>query len=290
MKKWLSAVLAVIMCIGIMAPVALGYTAVGDKRVTLGADLTNEQKQQILKDFGISEDQVKQLTVTNADEKAILANLVPESKIGSKALSCIYIETLQQGSGLQITTNNINWCTADMYRNALTTAGIVDAKVMVSAPFAVSGTAALTGAYKAYEDITGATLTDIAKTAGVEELLLTGELAEYIGSEEATQLITELKKILDQTQNMSDDDVRKEIKTIAQQYNIALSDVQVEQLLKLCRSLEKLDVDALKERISGLASTLQSAQKAGDALSQFAGGVKNFFSSIGNFFTNLFGR
>lgn len=50
-----------------------------------------------------------------------------------------------------------------MYKNALATAGITDAKVLISAPFPVSGTGALTGIYKAYEDMTGVSLNDLAK-------------------------------------------------------------------------------------------------------------------------------
>lgn len=289
MKKRIALLLAVLFCIMAVAPSALAYE-VGEKRVTLGANLTEEQKTQIYKDFGIQEGDVKALTITNSDERAYLAGLVPENKIGSVALSSIYIETMAPGSGLALTTNNINWCSADMYRNALLTAGIVDAKVMVSAPFPVSGTAALTGAYKAYEDITGVSLTDIAKIAGVEELIVTGELAQYIGSDDATVLINELKKILDQTQNMTDDEVRKEIRAIADAYNIKLTDAQLEQVLNLGRSLEKLDVKALQDRLLGIANTLQTAQKAGTVVSNFTQGVKNFFSAIGNFFSRLFGK
>lgn len=288
MKKRIAMLMALLIGLTAFAMPAFAYE-VGEKRLTMGADLTVEQKAQIYTDFGITAGNIPELTVTNGDERAYLNGLVPDGKIGSVALSCIYIEILEPNSGLNITTNNINWCTADMYRNALTTAGITNAKVMVSAPFPVSGTAALTGTYKAYEDITGVTLTEIAKAAGVEELVVTGELAEYIGSEEATVLINELKKILDQTQNMTDDEVRAEIRSLAKTYNVALTDAQVEQLLKLCRSLEKLDVPALKERILGIANTLESAKKAQTSLSNFATGVKNFFSSIGGFFQKLFG-
>ena len=56
---------------------------------------------------------------------------------------------------MDVTTSNITWCTPEMYISALATAGITDAKVVVAAPFEVSGTAALTGVYKAYEDMTG---------------------------------------------------------------------------------------------------------------------------------------
>ena len=174
--------------------------------------------------------------------------------------------------------------------NALITAGITDAEVKVSAPFDVSGTAALTGIYKAYEDITGTTLSEIAKTIGVEELVTTGELAEYIGSNEATQIVNELKKILDQTQNMTDDEVRAEIKGIAEAYNVSITDAQVDQLLKLCRSLEKLDVAQLQEKLVSLTKTLEGAKQVESKLSEFAAGVKNFFGKVADFFSRLFGK
>lgn len=262
----------------------------GDSRVTIGANLDDDQIAAIYRDFGVERGSVTEIIVTNADEREYLEGIAPERKIGSVALSCVYIKTLEEGSGLTISTKNINWCTAEMYTNALITAGIDDAEVMVSAPFDVSGTAALTGIYKAYEDITGSALSEIAKEIGVEELITTGELAEYIGSEEATQIVNELKKILDQTKSMSDDEVRSEIKGIAETYNVSITDSQIDQLLDLCRSLEKLDVDKLQDKLVSLTKTLENAKKAEDKLSEFAAGVKNFFGKVSDFFSNLFGK
>ncbi|MDL2234775.1 DUF1002 domain-containing protein [Christensenellaceae bacterium OttesenSCG-928-L17] len=288
MKKTICVMLACILCFTAAMPLSLAADA-GERRVAIGANLDDAQRAQIFADFGLTEGEVTEITVTNADERAYLAGLVPESKIGSVALSCIYIETLEKGAGLTVSTHNINWCTAEMYINALTTAGITDARVMVSAPFAVSGTAALTGAYRAYEDITGTTLSQIAKEVGFEELLVTGELTEYIGSDDAAALVNELKKILDQTQDMTDDEVREEIKAIAKAYNVSLTDAQIDQLVKLCRSMEKLDVGELQKRLVDLTNTVQGVQKAGNFISKVGEGIKNFFVSIGNFFSRLFG-
>ena len=119
--------------------------------------------------------------------------------------------------------------------------------------------------------------------------MLTGELAEYIGSKEATELINELKKILDQTQNMSDDDVRAEIRSLAEQYNVSITDSQVEQILSLCRKLEKLDIDALKNQLIGLTETVQKANTVREKLSDFGQKITGFFASVGQFFSNLFG-
>lgn len=286
MRKLTALLLALCMLLGAASALA---DEIGERRVTIGADLNEGQRYAIYSDFGIEPGEVREIIVTNQDERRYLGGLVPDGKIGSVALSCIYIEVQQPGAGLSITTKNINWCTGDMYRNALTTAGVKDAQVMVSAPYPVSGTAALTGAYKAYEDITGVTLDELAKSVGVEELIITGELAEYIGSDEATQIVTELKKILAETKNMTDDEVRTEIRRIAKAYSTEVTDAQVEDLLKLVRKLETLDLDVLRQNLLGASDTIQNVQKAGNFFSSIAEGVKSFFAAIGNFFTRLFG-
>ena len=288
MKKIISAALAFAVCFSIALPTALAVDE-GEERVTMGADLTERQREAVYEDFGIEEGSVTELTVTNDEERAYLEGLVPDGKIGSVALSCIYIKTLAEGSGLSIEIHNINYCTEDMYMNALTTAGITDAEVVVSAPFPVSGTGALTGAYKAYEDITGTSLSSLAKSVGAEELVVTGELAEYIGSDDATKMINELKGMLDVTQTMTDDEVRGEIKKLADLYKVSLTDSQVEQVLKLVRSLEGLDADELQTKLAGIAKAAETVNKTEQAASKIFDSVKGFFASVGSFFTDLFG-
>ncbi len=289
MKRFLTALLALAMSFSLFVPVALAEDEDGEERVTMGADLTDRQREAVYQDFGIEEGSVTELSVTNREERSYLEGLVPDGKIGSVALSCIYIKTLPAGSGLTIELHNINYCTEDMYINALTTAGIADAQVIVSAPFPVSGTGALTGAYKAYEDITGNTLSSLAKSAGAEELVLTGELAEYIGSEDATKMIAELKSMLDKTQDMTDDEVRVEIRNLAEMYNVALTSAQVEQVLSLVRKLEGLDEDQLQEQLVGIAKAAQTVNTIGEVTSKVFEDVKGFFSAVGSFFTGVFG-
>lgn len=286
MKKNVAFILALILCFGLCsASLAAGA---GESRVIIGANLSAEQKAQVYKDFGLTPGTVTELVLTNEEERACLKGLVPEGKIGNVALSCIYIEVLPQNSGLTVSTNNINWCSAQMYQSALNTAGIYDAKVMVTAPFAVSGTAALAGIYKAYEDINGVVLSDIAKDAGIQELITTGNLAELIGDVDASEVVNQLKPILDQTQNMTDSEVREQIGIIAQNMNISLTDAQYDQLLSLCRTLEKLDVKQLNEKLTDIQHTVNTVSEAQKTLTTVVEGVKNFFVSIGDFFTRLF--
>lgn len=283
MKKTISLILAALFGVCLIMPAAMAATiAPGEQRITMGADLSDAQCASIYEFFGVERGTIKELTVTNSEERSYLEGLIPDERLGRVALSCVYITVLDEGSGIKVETNNINWCTEQMYINAMITAGIADASVKVSAPYPLSGTAALTGIYKAYEDITGEKLDEDAKAAAAEELITTGELAEFIGSEEATRLINELKKILNNIKSMTDDEVRAEIRRIAAQCNISVTDSQVEQLLTLCRTLQNLDVENLQSRLLGWLDTV-------DKLSSVSSWFAKIWRSVLEFLTSIFG-
>lgn len=283
MKKTISLILAALFGVCLIMPAAMAATiAPGEQRITMGADLSDAQRESIYEFFGVERGTIKELTVTNSEERSYLEGLIPDERLGRVALSCVYITVLDAGSGIKVETNNINWCTEQMYINAMITAGIADASVKVSAPYPLSGTAALTGIYKAYEDITGEKLDEDAKAAAAEELITTGELAEFIGSEEATRLINELKKILNNIKSMTDDEVRAEIRRIAAQCNISVTDSQVEQLLTLCRTLQNLDVENLQSRLLGWLDTV-------DKLSSVSSWFAKIWRSVLEFLTSIFG-
>ena len=255
----------------------------GDWRIAFGADLTDEEQAEICRVFGVDGSALEArrvLTVTNAEERFYFEGKLPSSEIGRHSISSIYIRALPAGSGLKIETHNINYVTEDMFRNVAQTVGITDAEIIVAAPRPVSGTAALTGVYKAYESLTGSILSDYAKRAGVEELLTTGELAEMIGSDEATEVIVELKKILDETQKMGDADVKARIREIADEYEVELTDKEVDEIFTLARTLEGLDVEQIRQRALGLADAATGWEK-------FTNGVKQVFEDIGQFFRDV---
>ena len=286
MKKIIS--MALVACALISMTSAFAIVK-GDARAVMGANITAEQKTAVYKSFGIDEGSVTELTVSNDEERKYLDGLVDESIIGTKSISCVYIEVLGEGEGLDVSVSNINWCTKEMYANALVTAGISDAKLIVTSPVAgISGTAALTGVYKAYEDITGQQLDEIAKLAGTQELVVTSELADQIGSYDAVVIVNELKKVLAETVNMTDDEVKAQIKSIAAENNIAVSDGQVNQLLSLCRSLEKLDPDQLKAKVEQMQDTVKKLAGAQEKIQEIGESMKTFFENVGKFFAKLF--
>ena len=237
--------------------------------------------------FGVERGSCIEMKVTNAEERQYLEGYVDSSLIGTRSISSVYVQLLSDGSGMDVTTSNITWCTPEMYISALATAGITDAKVVVAAPFEVSGTAALTGVYKAYEDMTGKKLDDVAKLVSTQELTITGELANEIGGMDSTSIVNDLKLMLDETKNMTDDQIKQEIIEIAKQYNVTLTDAQINQLITLCRSLEKLDGDALKSRVEEVQNTLKKVSDAKTQVVGFIQTVKKVVTSVASFFEKI---
>jgi len=291
MKKKIALLLA--LCLSLSFSVTSFADDSGESRTVIGANLTETQITQVYKDFGIERGTVPELTVTNAEERVYLEGKVSDSTIGTRSISCVYIQMLPFGEGLDVTVKNINWCTEAMYKNALITAGIDDARVIVTAPFQVSGTAALTGIYKAYEDITGETLSEMAKDVGTQELIVSAELADEIAGvsdEQIAYLMNELKVILDETQNMTDDELRNEIDKISESANVKLNDEQKDKVVSLVRSLEKLSVEDLIAKAKGIQDSVVKMQEAAEKASGFISKVVKFFSSIASFFSRLFGN
>lgn len=286
MKKLISALLAACLLAGAVPALAVDA---GEARAVIGANLTDEQIADVYANFGVKRGDVTELRVTNADERKYLEGYVDESVIGTNSISCVYIEVLEEGKGLDVTTSNINWCTSQMYVSALATAGITDAKIIVAAPFEVSGTAALTGVYMAYEDITGEELDETAKLVSTQELTLTAELADQIGSYDSVEIVNELKLLLGETRNMTDEQLRSEIVSIASDFGVTLTDTQIDQLISLCRALEKLNPDELKEKVESVQNTIAKLGQAKETVSNFFTSVKNVWNSIVDFFKGIFG-
>ena len=284
MKKLCSVFLILLLLLSM--PLA-AHAESTQSRAVIGADLEAQQVQDVYNMFGVRRGDVIELTMTNAEERRYLEGYVDDSLIGTRSISCVYVELLPAGSGMSVTTSNITWCTGEMYISALATTGITDAKVIVAAPFEVSGTAALSGVYKAYEDMTGMKLDDLAKAVSTQELTITGDLAKEIGSMDSMSIVNELKLMLNETQKMSDQEIRQAIVEIAGRYNVNLTDTQINQLISLCRSLEGLDPDQLKQRVEEVQGTLQKVSEAKTKVVGFAQTVKKVVDSVTGFFNRI---
>lgn len=297
-------IFSLLLCLVMVSSLCVAFAANDDSRVAIGADLNESQIQGVYQTFGINRGDVKELKVTNFDEMRYLSDVVDQSTIGTRAISCIYIEAKEEGEGLTVSTNNINWCTPATYRNALITAGINDADVKITAPFPVSGTAALTGIFLAYEDITGEPLDEQAKIVGTEELAISSDLANEIGDDNASNIVNDLKGMVGETKNMTDEQLRITIINIATVYNVTLTEEQITNLIVLVRQLETVKSFSLKVKIStnkNKQSGTQSAslnvdqqqgetETADDSSKSFGDKIADLWEAITMFFRNLFSK
>lgn len=274
-KKVIAVVLTLVLAVSFAAP---ALAASQEARVVIGADNSESQISDVYNYFGIKRGDVTELQVTNSEERQYLEGLVPDQKIGNVALSCVYIEP-NDGGGIELEVNNINYVTEKMYTAALSTAGISDAKVKVTAYKPVSGTGALAGIYKAYEDMTGTVLSELAKDTAAEELVVTGELQEALG-DVSIDIINDLKGKLKETKNMTDDQIIELIKETADKYEVTLTDDQIQQILALVKKFNELNLDP---------DTFLNLFQAKQGVENFFTSVGDFFKSIGDFFVNLFG-
>lgn len=259
--------------------------------VSLGADLNGEERATVLQLLGVTEDDLKKYTVatiTNQDEHDYLDGYLDKSVIGTRALSSVLVEGKKSGNGINVTTRNISYCTTGMYQNALITAGIEDADIVVAGPFKISGTAALVGAIKSYENMTGEQVKQENVDTATNELVITGQLAENVGdSEKAEQLVGVVKSKVVEAQNMSEEEIGEVVDQAATELEISLSDEDRQAIMDLMEKIKglDLDVDSLKEQAKDLYSKIEDLGKKLDIDQEK---VQGFFDKIIEFFKNLF--
>lgn len=260
----------------------------GESIVTLGENLSEQQKQDLLKEMKAPKDATI-ITVSNAEEHKFLEGIVPKAQIGTRAISSSMITYTKPGSGLIVRSKNINSITDAMYTNALITAGVKDAEIQITAPFKVSGTAALTGLMKAYETTSNKAIPEEVKKVANEEMVQTSQLSDKIGEEKAVQLVAKIKEEIAKEQPQTTEDLRSLIKKIADQLGITLTDEQLDNLVALFDKMKNLNIDwnqvgsqlnKAKEHVSAFLGSEEGQS--------FLDKVKDFFSSIIDFVKSLF--
>ncbi|WP_369876970.1 DUF1002 domain-containing protein [Alkalicoccobacillus gibsonii] len=260
----------------------------GDVIVTLGADLSPAQREDLLKEMDVT-DEVETLEVTNEEEHVYLGDYISKTNIGSRALSSSKITMTQSGEGINVQTNNITWVSDKMYANALVTAGVEDADIYVTAPFEVSGTAGLTGLIKAYEVAAGVDIPEEQKQVANEEMVRTAELSESIGVDEATELINRIKEEIGDQPVESEEDLRALIQRVAGELGITLSDEELNGLVTLFMRMKDLDInwDQVQDQISKVRDNLGeflNKEETQSFLSSFLDFINQIIESIKGWF------
>ncbi len=279
--------------------------------LALGKDLSASQLATVMELMGLTGTDLSAFNVvyvTNEEEHQYLGNYIDSSIIGTKSLSSVLVSPASGGHGINVETRNINYCTVGMYQNALLTAGVTDADIIVAAPSQISGTAALIGALKAYAEMTDTPVSEEALDTSLNELVTTGELEESIenaSSEEVEGLIAFIKAELNDEKLDTRDDIESAVRGAVKEYDggrVELSEEEIQKIVDIMVKIKKLGLDygtlldeAAKlykegklttENVEGLLSGKNKAAVAGAVVkSFFTGLVKN----IKGFFSDLFG-
>jgi uncharacterized protein YpuA (DUF1002 family) len=289
MKKlrFLSFLLIMIMCI---SPIlVLADAAEGDIIITLGENLDEEQKKQVLEKLDAPAN-AEMITVSNAEERKYLGDLIPKAQLGTRAISSSSITYTAKGTGLEVETENINWVTDEMYLNALITAGVKDAKIKVVAPFEVSGTAALTGLMKAYEVSSDKVIPEEIKQMANQEMVETAKLGDKIGAENAAALMAKIKDEIAKNAPENDAQLRAIIEQAAKELGINLTEAQIQSLIDLFNKMKELNIDwkqvgeQLNNAKEKITKFLESEEGQG-----FLTKLRDFFISLIDAIKSLFG-
>lgn len=287
MKKLLAMMIATVLAFGITIPLTVNAEdPVIDERlgvpiVVYGADLSDAEKESVKKSLGVAEEaEVEEITVSGSD----LVRYIKDGNDKSRMYSSAKIKRQDAGKGLVIsivTEDNITQVTADMYANAILTAGIEDAIVEVAAPKRVTGHSALVGIYKAYE-VTGETLDTERTDVANDELNLATKFSKESGvdSDKVAELLTEIKKQIAEQNPVSKEEVEKIVTEQLGKLNIELNEADRQLLIDLMDRIRSLDIDFAKfsEQLSDMTSTIK--EKIGDIDPGFWESVKQFFANI----------
>lgn len=333
MKKIICIMLSIVLCVGMATSVFAGNTVTeitwgeeissttsssekdnADQKakpyLALGKDLSAAQLATVMELMGLSGTDLSSYNivyVTNEEEHQYLDSYIASSIIGTKSLSSVLVRPSSRGSGIKVATKNINYCTTGMYQNALLTAGVTDAEIIVAAPTQISGTAALIGALKAYAEMTDSNVSEEALDTSLNELVTTGELEESIegaSSEEVEGLIAFIKAQLNDKKLDTREDIDAAVRKAVKEYQegkVELSEEEIQKIVGIMVKIKDLGLDygtlldeAAKLYKAGKLNT-ENVQEllTGENKVAVAGAVvKSFFVGLANnikdFFTGLF--
>lgn len=261
--------------------------------VTLGKDLTPSERQMVLQEMGVNEGDARIIEITNDEEHKYLGKYLSQAVIGTHAISSAKITLVEPGKGISVKTKNITSITPAMYANAAITAGVKDADIYVTAPYKVSGTAALTGIIKAFETATGKQISEEQKQVANEEIVKTQQLADEIKDpNKAAQFMVRLKEEIAKEQPKTPQEFRDIVINVSNEFNINLSQSTINQLVQFSQNFSKLDInwDQISSQLQNLRGDLgkilnvDNAKGILDKIFNFLGDI---FNAIGNFFKSL---
>ena len=271
-KRWKGLLCLIGLCTALCMPMTA--MADGHKVVALGADLSPEQVNTVLRYFGVQNKSIETIYVTNTDERNHLGSYIPIEQIGSRTISCAFVNPTTSG-GIQVKTANMNYVTSRMIASTLSTAGVVNCEVLAAAPFEVSGTGALTGVMMAYENAVGNTLDPVKKDVATQELITTEAIAQQVGQETATQIVNDIKIQIVANEVKEPQEVNNIVnQTVNRISNVTINEEDYSRLEELAQRIaeQEYEFEDMKETLERIDAGVTKATDEGSDLADLISG------------------
>lgn len=286
------------MTIGILTCISIPTTAFADihgeypsgEILSFGSDLSDSQEAQLRKYFK-APDNIEAIYV---DSKMALKQFgLDEKELANFTggwYSSAYVKLLQKENSVTVNSSNLTLVTNDMLANALITSGILNAEVIASAPFEVTGESALAGILAGAENIMGGELSTSNKQAAQEEIGVSLDLAEEIGDTEASAIINEVKTAVIKDKPSSEEEIKEIIEKVENKYDVDISATIQNNMVALMSDINDLDLDysKLKDTLDKSASKFKDEMEALGKELKDSGFFDKLFNWISEFFSSLF--
>lgn len=288
--------LGVVLTFNMGVPVmARGNKFVGEyaqgEILSLGSSLNKKQESYLREYFGAPED-IEAIYVDTAmavKQLGLDKSMLTTYKGGW--YSSAYVK-LTNGTGINVTADNLTLVTDDMLANALITSGILNADVIASAPFKVTGESALAGILAGAEKIMGEELSQDNKETAQKEIETTLDVADEIGQKEASTIMNEIKAEVIKDSPINITQIENIVINITNNYGVELSDKARAKVVDTMSDINDLNIDykevkqTLKDVGDKLFQDLKDALDKGDEI-----GMKikesGIFEKVWNWVKNL---
>ncbi|MGL5647169.1 MAG: DUF1002 domain-containing protein [Clostridium sp.] len=289
-KKIIGITVSLAIAGSIMLP---GLSAFADQFnvISIGANLNSQQQQEMLQYFNAPNGSYEKIMINNQEEQQELQGIVPESEIGTRTISCAYVQPTSSG-GINVKTANLTYVTASMISNALTTAGIYNANVIAAAPFPVSGTGALTGIMTGYEKATGQTISPEKKQLANKEMQVTSNIASdpNVGQTKAAAVVNGVKAKVIQNGNQDSSQVAQTINNVTNNYGVSLTPAQEKDLnnVMVGISQQNYNKSEMEKTLDHMQEQLNKVLDQQGQLNGFMNKLEVHFDSFVNWVKGIF--
>jgi uncharacterized protein YpuA (DUF1002 family) len=252
-----------------VALVPTGFAA-SDKQVviTYGETTYNSQQYKSIVDnyfagkTNYDINAVESKVITAGDVNEISSGFSGKTYNSNQIFSSALLDLDQNGEITVEVDNSINTITPKMYMSALKSAGIQGGHVYVTSPVSATGESALAGIMDCYEEATDVEIPDNVKEAASQEISTQAEIINNsnVSADDLSNLVDDVKEKVSEENITDHDTIVTIINDYSTNYNINISDSDIENLADTIEQVQLAqdDANAYKEQISDFVDNAAS--------------------------------